>query len=150
MSTLYRFIIAITFFVATASVKAQDNANRLNREILQQTNTFRKEKGLPPLIINNNLNSIAQQHSENMAEGKVAFGHDGFGQRNEMAKASISSVTTYGENVAYGATTAKDVVTLWKNSPGHRRNLLGRFTYIGIGIAKDKEGRMYYTQFFAG
>ena len=55
---------------------------------------------------------------------------------------------TFAENVAYGANTAREVVTLWKNSPGHRRNMLGNFKYIGIGTAKDSKGQIYYTEIF--
>jgi uncharacterized protein YkwD len=42
------------------------------------------------------------------------------------------------------------VVGLWKNSPGHRRNMLGNFKYIGIGIARDRQGRIFYTEVFGG
>ena len=35
------------------------------------------------------------------------------------------------------------------NSPGHRANILGDYNSIGIGVAKDANGRNYYTQNFA-
>lgn len=96
------------------------------------------------------LNSIAEKHSEDMAKGKVAFGHTGFEKRSAKANKEIKGMHRFAENVAYGASTAKEVVTLWKNSPGHRRNMLGPYKYIGIGIAKDRKGRIYYTQVFGG
>jgi uncharacterized protein YkwD len=52
--------------------------------------------------------------------------------------------------VAYGPTSGKEVVKQWKGSPGHRRNMLGKYKYIGIGIATDRRGHIYYTQVFAG
>jgi uncharacterized protein YkwD len=52
------------------------------------------------------------------------------------------------ENVAYGATTAKEVVSMWKGSSGHRKNMLGNYKYIGIGTARDKRGAIYYTEIF--
>ena len=85
-----------------------------------------------------------------MARGAVGFGHEGFGHRNNMANKIIKHMHGFAENVAYGPTTGKAVVDLWKNSPGHRRNMLGPYKYIGIGIAKDGQGRIYYTQVFAG
>ena len=85
-----------------------------------------------------------------MAKGKVVFGHDGFSARNTMATKKIKSLRTFAENVTYGTTNATQVVTMWKNSSGHRRNLLGLYKYIGIGIAKDRQGRLFYTQVFAG
>jgi uncharacterized protein YkwD len=118
-------------------------------DVLEQTNKFRKSKGLPALIMNDDLNEIAQKHSARMASGSTAFGHSGFNQREKEAKKKISSVRAFGENVAYGATSGKEVVNMWKNSPGHRRNILGDYKYIGIGTAKDKRGYIYFTQVFA-
>lgn len=96
------------------------------------------------------LNTIARKHSEDMAGGRVGFGHEGFGKRNAMANRVIKHMHDFAENVAYGPTTGTAVVNLWKNSPGHRRNMLGHYKYIGIGVAKDRQGRIYYTQVFAG
>jgi uncharacterized protein YkwD len=126
------------------------NEAKLVDDVLSQTNKFRRSKGLPALVINEDLNAIAQKHSNNMAKGRVGFGHGGFSQREAHAKRKISSLYSFAENVAYGPETGKEVVTMWKNSSGHRRNMLGRYKYIGIGIAKDRRGRIYYTQVFGG
>ena len=85
-----------------------------------------------------------------MARGRVGFGHGGFAKRNSIAKKKINPLSSFAENVAYGATNGKEVVKMWKNSPGHRRNMLGRYKFIGIGTAKDKRGRIFYTQVFGG
>lgn len=85
-----------------------------------------------------------------MASGRVAFGHGGFAQRNAKANKEIKGLHSFAENVAYGATSGREAVALWKSSPGHRRNMLGRYRYVGIGIAKDRQGRIYYTEVFAG
>jgi uncharacterized protein YkwD len=58
---------------------------------------------------------------------------------------------TAGENIAMGQKTPQEVMTAWMNSEGHRKNILNSsFTEIGIGIAKDKNGRLYWTQMFIG
>ena len=126
-----------------------ENASLVD-DVLSKTNEFRQSKGLPPLTINADMNALAQKHSADMASGRVDFGHDGFSKRSTKAKQKITTVYQFAENVAYGVSTADAVLTMWKNSPGHRKNLLGNYKYIGIGIAKDKKGRMYYTQIFAG
>jgi uncharacterized protein YkwD len=126
------------------------NSTGLEEEVFKQTNQFRRSKGLSALIMRKELNAIAQEHSNNMARGRVAFGHGGFDQRNVMAKNKIRSLSSFAENVAYGARSATEVMNLWKNSSGHRRNLLGRYQYFGIGIAKDRQGRLFYTQVFGG
>ncbi len=94
------------------------------------------------------LNEIAEDHSQDMAKGKTSFGHNGFSKREKQAKKLISDFKGFAENVAYGATSGKEVVEMWKNSPGHRKNMLGNFRYIGIGVDKAKNGDIYYTQVF--
>ena len=126
-----------------------DTNSSLVKDVFAQTNKFRKSKRLPVLILNDELNAIAQKHSADMARGKVRFGHAGFSKRNDMARKVIHPLNGFAENVAYGATSGKEVVTQWKNSTPHRRNMMGRYIYIGIGIAKDRRGRIYYTQVFA-
>ena len=120
-------------------------------EVVAKTNQFRKSNGLPALQVKEDLNELAQKHSEAMAKGRASFGHDGFGKRNEQASSKIKSLSSFAENVAFGAETATQVVDNWKNSAGHRRNMLGKsYKYIGVGIAKSKNGRLYYTQIFGG
>ena len=41
---------------------------------------------------------------------------------------------TWGENIAKGYSSQSSVFTAWKNSPGHRANILrSYFTKMGIG-----------------
>ncbi len=147
--TLFATFICLLLFVSLVSFY-DDGNSALIREVLSETNQFRKSNGLPEVTMRSELNSIAQQHSQNMASGKIGFGHTGFEQRNAQAKKAIQNLHSFAENVAYGATSAQQVVTMWKNSAGHRRNMLGKYQYIGIGIAKDKQGRIYYTEVFGG
>jgi uncharacterized protein YkwD len=120
----------------------------LNDEVLKYTNQFRKSKRLPALEMRDDLNAIARRHSEDMAKGKCSFGHSGYRQRELQVQKIIRIEYGMAENVAYGATTAKEVVSMWKGSSGHRKNMLGNYKYIGIGTARDKRGSIYYTEIF--
>ena len=94
------------------------------------------------------LCAIGAGHSRDMAEGRVAFGHDGF--RTRMARMP-GSVRAAAENVAMNhgsGDVAKTAVRGWIDSPGHRRNLLGTYTECGIGV-HEHHGRFYLTQLFA-
>ncbi|MGN6193985.1 MAG: CAP domain-containing protein [Ginsengibacter sp.] len=146
-----QIVLFLSFFCAflntTQNVFSFKNKN-IVEDILTQTNKFRKSKGLAKLVMRNDLNAIARQHSMDMARGRVGFGHTGFGERNAMARKKIKQMHAFAENVAYGATSGKEVVNMWEHSAGHRRNLLGNYKYIGIGIAKDRYGRIFYTQVF--
>jgi uncharacterized protein YkwD len=140
-------IINFTLLTSLASFSPSAGAG-LVEDILNYTNKFRRSKGLAALVIRDDLNAIARQHSADMAGGNTGFGHSGFNQRFNEARKKIKGFRTFAENVAYGASSGKEVVTLWKNSPGHRRNMLGNYRYTGIGIAKDRRGHIYYTQVF--
>jgi uncharacterized protein YkwD len=56
-----------------------------------------------------------------------------------------------GENIAAGQKTPEDVVNSWMNSSGHRANILSEnFTAIGVGVAEDVNGTLYWVQMFIG
>jgi uncharacterized protein YkwD len=63
--------------------------------------------------------------------------------RNESL---VHSRITYGaENIARANVTPKEILRLWMNSPGHRRNILDkRYTKIGAAVYKSKSGRYYW------
>jgi uncharacterized protein YkwD len=141
-------VIGLSLLFSLNSYITANNSN-LVQDVLTQTNIFRNSKGLNALKMRNDLNSLARKHSEDMAKGIVGFGHAGFDRRYAKAKKEISNFHGFAENVAFGFMSGKEVVIKWERSPGHRQNLLGHYKYAGIGIAKDKKGRIYYTEVFA-
>eukprot|EP00026_Physarum_polycephalum_P006695 Phypoly_transcript_06746.p1 GENE.Phypoly_transcript_06746~~Phypoly_transcript_06746.p1 ORF type:complete len:441 (+),score=83.84 Phypoly_transcript_06746:99-1421(+) len=97
---------------------------QIGKEALELTNRFRKENKLPPLMWHSALCTIGAQHSKNMAEHKVAFGHDGFQERIRQYPMPHRSAA---ENVAMSkgiSDVANTAVHGWINSTGHRKNLL--------------------------
>ena len=121
----------------------------LTEDILKYTNQFRKSKGLRVLEMREDLNEIARRHSEDMASGKRSFGHSGYNQRVVKVQKTIKSFSgSMAENVLYGASNAKDAISIWKNSSGHKKNMLGNYKYTGIGTARSRRGVIYYTQIF--
>ena len=121
----------------------------LAEDVLKYTNQFRKSKGLKALEMRDDLNAIARKHSENMASGRCSFGHSGYDLRVSKVKKTIKPCDgNIAENVAYGASNGKEAIDIWKNSSGHRKNMLGDYKYIGIGTARNRKGVIYYTQIF--
>ncbi|MDO9376492.1 MAG: CAP domain-containing protein [Ferruginibacter sp.] len=147
ISILTSFICLVGIILCCSFVT--NNNFGIVQDVFSLTNQFRRSKGLPALTLRADLNAIAEKHSIDMAAKRVGFGHGGFEKRNALARKSIKPMSTFAENVAYGATSGSGVVNMWKSSPGHRRNMLGNFNYVGVGIAKDKKGRIFYTQVFA-
>ncbi|MEG4023591.1 CAP domain-containing protein [Microcoleus sp. S13C4] len=120
----------------------------LEKAVNQQINQYRSSKKLPPLSIDPRISQIARIHSENMANGKVRFSHDGFEGR---AKAITIPYQSVAENVAYNfgfSDPVRNAVEGWIKSDGHRKNMEGQFNVTGIGVAKNAKGEYYFTQLF--
>jgi len=131
--------------VAAASPASQE---KLKAEILALINDYRNEKNLQPLRAVGFIETVAEKHSRNMASGRVRFGHDGFDDRYAETSKGIKGMQGMAENVAYGKLSAQRVVDLWLNSTGHRKNIEGKYTHTGIGIAVNDKGQLYFTQLF--
>ncbi len=119
----------------------------LEEEILDLVNDHRLGIGKITLEFNDACNREALKHSQNMADGKVDFGHDGFDTRYNILKEEIS-IVGMGENVAWGQTSASQVMTAWLESSTHRENIEGDYTHLGIGIFPNKDSVLYFTQIF--
>jgi hypothetical protein len=86
---------------------------------------------------NSALNRVAQKHTENMILLNY-FDHTGKdgSTPSTRVKAEGLSVSSVGENIAAGQTTAESVFDSWWNSSGHRTNMENcNYTHVGIGYA---------------
>lgn len=126
-----------------------DSSRPFEKEILFYINKYRQGKSLPALQMNMVISDQAEKHSEEMAEKKMSFGHDGFQDRVRNMIARLGTLRASAENVAYGELSPEEVVGLWIRSPGHRKNIEGNYTLTGIGTAKAKDGTIYFTQIFS-
>lgn len=120
----------------------------MEKNILYYVNQHRHEMGKADLKMIDPASDVATQHSANMAAHRTAFGHDGFENRVAAIGKQIGDVHAAAENVAYGELTAQEVVNGWLHSPGHKKNIEGDYVLTGIGVAKDKNGTIFYTQIF--
>jgi uncharacterized protein YkwD len=146
--TLYFTQIFVKIDPNAILVLTDEIAQRLELEIVELVNRHRATLGLRPLTISKAITAPSKVHSQNMAAGRVGFSHTGFDYRTAEIRKAIGGVG-FAENLAYGQTTAASVVDSWLKSPGHRKNIEGDFTHIGIGIAQSKDKTLYYTQIFA-
>ncbi len=83
----------------------------------QEFNNFRIRSGLKPCEFSQNLQNIAQWHSNNMYN------------RQQMYHSGTPGVA---ENVFMGSSSGVYAVRVWINSPGHRANMLGPYRRVGI------------------
>jgi uncharacterized protein YkwD len=147
--------------LSTLSACAQRNTNTssvsydisadfksLQNDILKLVNQHRASLGLKALQLNDAATAEATKHSAEMAKGRMSFGHDGYDERMQHLNQKLGTLHATGENVAYGKINAEQVMDMWLNSPGHKKNIEGNFSLIGIGIAKSRSGYLYFTQIF--
>lgn len=119
----------------------------LAMQVLSLVNAERAKYGLSALTYDSTLGRAADIRA---IEIKSLFSHtrpDGRSCFTVLDEVGYS-YRKAGENIAYGQRSAEEVMTAWMNSEGHRANILGDYTYIGIGVY-ESGGTIYWSQFFA-
>lgn len=95
------------------------------------------------------LAAAAQGHSADMV-ARDYFDHttpDGVDPWERARRQGYTTPT--GENIAMGQRTADEVVKGWMDSPGHKANILNCDSRaIGMGMARNSGGQIYWTQMF--
>lgn len=128
-----------TTTISTVKTLTQADVDR----IIADTNAYRKAAGVAPLKQNTAINSVAAAWSKVQADEQLRY------HNPNSSKQIPSGWLSTGENVANGF-TVETVTKAWYDSPGHRANMLNpKFTDIGVGLAYDSNGVLYYTQNFA-
>ncbi|WP_185845213.1 CAP domain-containing protein [Nonomuraea sp. WAC 01424] len=121
-------------------------------EVLKLVNAERAKGDCKPLKHDPQQLAAAFGHSSDMA-AKNYFDHtskDGRSFMDRIRAAGFTGGTAFAENIAFGQATPASVMSSWMNSSGHRANIMNcRYTVIGVGAAKNAQGRIYWTQDFA-
>ena len=112
-----------------------------------------------PLTRNRLLDTAAGKHASDMAATGV-FSHEtppdapsgykeGTDPGGRIAEEGYNW-QSYGENIAKGQPDAQTVIAAWLDSPEHCTNIMNPgFEEIGLGMAEDSEGVIYWVQDFA-
>lgn len=121
------------------------DSKALIASLLSSHNRERSEAKLAPLSLDSKLTAAARVQADDMAEhGKMTHeGSDGSSPFDRIKKQDYK-YSNAAENVAEGLPTVESVMKAWMESPHHKENILGKFTQVGIAMARDKEGRPYY------
>jgi uncharacterized protein YkwD len=120
--------------------------NTLAGAVVTLLNTERASRGLAPYADQPQVAEAAQAHSADMAAHRN-MSHTGSDGSNAGDRLTANGFTwrAWGENIAAGQRTAHDVVTAWINSTGHRPQMLGSYSYVGVGVAAAADGTLYWT-----
>lgn len=118
-------------------------------QIIDLSNSVREKNSLNRLNFSSKAKISAKKHSEDMGN-KNYFDH--INKNNEspfdrMKKEKIK-YSLAGENIAAGQISAIYAHEAWMNSLGHRKNILGDYENIGVGVSFGGHYKIYYTQNF--
>lgn len=129
-----------------------------SRQVVSLTNRFRNQHDRGELKTNPELSRTAQEFADYLARTDT-FSHTADGKRpSQRIREHGYQYCLVAENIAEeynsaGFTTsalARALLTGWRHSPGHRKNLLdGDLEEIGVGVARSQRtGRYYAVQDF--
>ncbi|MFU0826151.1 MAG: Fibronectin type-III domain-containing protein [Lachnoclostridium sp.] len=129
---------------STASTTSSSFAN----QVLKLVNAERAKEGLSALTMSAELTAPANKRAQEISQSFSHTRPNGTPWSTVLKEYNVS-VSTSGENLAYGYNTPEAVVEGWMNSAGHRANIMNsKFHKIGIGVY-DKNGTIYCTQLFS-
>ena len=134
--------------------------NSTELEVVRIVNVERSKAGLRPVKANSQLAEAAKLHADNMAGRSNSIGNDA-AHNHVLLSVTLptpSSRIDYvgydnfrrrSENIAYGYSSAKDVMKGWMNSSGHRANILtADVTEIGVAFSTNSRGTRFWCQVF--
>lgn len=109
---------------------AEDGADA----VVALVNEEREAAGCSPVSVDDRLAEAAHGHAQDQAEQEEMShrGSDGSTAGERITEAGYRW-SSYGENVAWGTTSAERVMEMWMESSGHRDNILNcDFAHIGV------------------
>jgi uncharacterized protein YkwD len=127
--TFISFLVAVT--LAAASARAED--------ITAMISQYRREHGLPAVKVDPKLTAVAERQAQAMARSGI-MDHDVDG--SFASRISGASLAGGAENIAAGTRTWDDTLRIWKESPGHNKNLLTPGAdIVGVAVARNEDTR---------
>lgn len=109
-------------------------------------NIERGSRGLPFLHVDDRVNEAAHAHAADMAAmGEMQHtGSDGSDGGTRLTRAGFEW-STWAENIGAGFFDARTLFDTWMSSDGHRSNILGDFSAVGVGVVATSEGLPYWS-----
>jgi uncharacterized protein YkwD len=148
-------LVVLALAVAAPALAHAGSLKQFKANLMYRINHYRALHGKHSLRIKIHLANAAQAHSGDMAKHHML---------SHSASTGASWITrirywgyrgTYiGEDLAVGSMTAKGFMRMWRASPPHNANLLGRhYSAVGLGVHRGTWGGragLYVTVDFGG
>ena len=153
------FALVATTFAATAGTAFAWDASAFGHAdeqlLFSLTNQDRARAGLSVLVADTYLTKEAEWRAKDMGDNNY-FSHQ-IPPANTQVFAFMQSdgycYKSAGENIGYSTypdeTVTANIEIAFMNSPGHRANILGAWTRMGVGAYKAADGRKLYAVLFS-
>ena len=132
-------IVVVALVVMTVGLALPAQAGT-EGAFLSKINASRSAAGLAPVSVNSDLVPDARIHSaQMMAAGDI--------YHTSPLSAVASGWEALAENVGAGP-SVDSLHAAFMASSGHRRNILGDYNYVGIGVSQSESGQLWVTVIF--
>jgi hypothetical protein len=125
--------LAVGLVVAPAAAAPEDS-------FVSKINSERSSRGLAPLEVYWDLVDDAEAHSKAMKSEDELFHNPNLGS-------VTSGWSALAENVGVGADVDR-LHEAFMDSDGHRKNILGDYNYVGVGVVTESDLKMWVTVVF--
>ena len=123
----------VPFVVALGSAGYAEWAKQ---DLIERTNAFRGEFGLPAYEEHPTLMKTAQIKADKLVRLGIVQHIMPSGESSfDLIKSHGYVAGATGENLAGRQSSIVAMLEGWKNSPRHRKALLYRFVHVGVGLA---------------
>lgn len=118
-------------------------------QVMDLVNSVRIQRNLNKVSYSNQATTSSRKHSQDMLQ-KNYFDHMNKENQSPFDRMKREGIVydAAAENIAAGQTSAIYAHEAWMNSEGHRKNILGNYNYIGVGVSFGGYYNLYYTQNF--
>lgn len=118
--------------------------------LYRDVNNERASAGMRPLIVDARLARAAAKHAWDMAR-RAYFAHvspDGETPFDRMRRAGCNFAYA-GENIAFAPDVQEADSALFQSAPHRENTLSNNYDRIGIGVAADPAGNLYFVEDFS-
>lgn len=131
------FLTALTLAVALFAPAALAGTSD---DLLSLINAERSAAGLAPLSVDKTIAGHARKHTEEMLAAGTSY-------HTADLRGVASGWSKLGENVGRAPTVAS-LHHSFMSSAGHKKNVLGDYTHIGVGTGVSEHGLVFATVVF--
>ena len=118
--------------------------------LFSDVNREREAHGLQPLVLDARLSNVAGSHASDM------IAHDYFAHETpngtspfDRMRAAGCSFEYAGENIALASDERDADAALFASAPHRQNTLSASYRRVGIGVASDADGNVYFVEDFS-